>query len=113
MVAARAGPLLVRIFHINPPRQTFAPETWTNIGSLACLVSGLVGTAFFTTIPARKLVLNCILIYSSTEVVSDIIVTGSIYYGLSRSKTGWTNTDQVITRLMKIMVETQTPPSIL
>jgi hypothetical protein len=81
--------------------------------SLTCLVSGFVGTTFFTKIPARQLVLNGIFIYASTEVASDVIITSSIFYGLYKSKTGWASTDQVVTRLMKMLVETQTPPAVL
>ena len=79
---------------------------------MTCLVSGFIGTAFFTSIPARQLVLNCILIYASTEVASDVIITSSIFYGLWKSKTGWAHTDKVISHLM-LLVETQTPPAIL
>ena len=63
------------------------------------------------TVPLPRLALNGILIYSSAEVVSDIIITSCLFYGLMKSKSGWAHTDRLVKRLMRLMLETQTPPA--
>jgi hypothetical protein len=67
----------------------------------------------------------------AVEIVSDIVVTGSIAYRLWRSRTGWKGTDRIITRLIRydssplsslgervkltnrLILETQTPPTVV
>ncbi|WWC91630.1 uncharacterized protein L201_006576 [Kwoniella dendrophila CBS 6074] len=44
---------------------------------------------------------------------ADLLITGSIMWSLLRSKTGWKETDDTITRLIAIMVETQLPPTLV
>ncbi|WVQ84722.1 hypothetical protein IAT38_006879 [Cryptococcus sp. DSM 104549] len=45
-------------------------------------------------------------------IVSDLITTSSILYGLHRSRTGWAHTDQLITKLARVSLEAQIPPTI-
>ena len=54
-----------------------------------------------------------VMVYSSTEVTSDIIITGMLFWGLRNSKSGWEQTDRIVGRLMRLMMETQTPPAVL
>ncbi|WVQ67106.1 uncharacterized protein L199_005300 [Kwoniella botswanensis] len=44
---------------------------------------------------------------------ADVLITISIMWGLWRSKTGWKETDKTVKRLIRVMVETQLPPTIL
>ena len=81
------------------------------IYSIACIVGGVLGTKGAYTIPLPRLALDGILIYSSAEVVSDIIITSCLFYGLMKSKSGWAHTDRLVKRLMRLMLETQTPPA--
>ena len=78
---------------------------------LACLVGGCVGTALFTSIPADPSVLNCVLVYASAEMVSDVIITGSIFWGLWKSKTGFEGTDRILRSLIRNSIEAGAPPA--
>ncbi|WWC91637.1 uncharacterized protein L201_006583 [Kwoniella dendrophila CBS 6074] len=49
----------------------------------------------------------------SGALAADIIITGSIMWGLSKSRTGWMETDKMITKLIRIGIETQLPPTLL
>ncbi|ORX39034.1 hypothetical protein BD324DRAFT_679539 [Kockovaella imperatae] len=53
------------------------------------------------------------LIWLSSIMSADIIITISILFGLWRSKTGWSHTDRVITRLIRMTLESQVPPTII
>nr|XP_019044200.1 hypothetical protein I302_07482 [Kwoniella bestiolae CBS 10118]OCF23130.1 hypothetical protein I302_07482 [Kwoniella bestiolae CBS 10118] len=44
---------------------------------------------------------------------ADVLITASIMWGLWKSKTGWKETDKTVKRLIRVMVETQLPPTIL
>jgi hypothetical protein len=48
-----------------------------------------------------------------TAVVADLVIAGTLLHGLLKSKTGWERTDRVIKRLMRILVETQAPPTLV
>lgn len=76
------------------------------------MIGGGIGTAAFTMIPPPQLFLNCILIFSGNGVVSDIIITASLCYGLWKSKTGWEATDRLVGRLIWYALETQLPPTL-
>ena len=80
--------------------------------SLVCLVGGIAHTVLADRIPLSKISLDLIVIYSAFEVASDVIITGSLFYGLLKRKTGWMHTDRLITRLTRLMMETQTPPAV-
>ena len=80
---------------------------------LANLTSGIICAYAWTTIPPVKLVDDMICLMGSTEVASDVILTCTLAYGLYTSKTGWESTDRVVGSLMRLLLATQTPPSIM
>ena len=53
------------------------------------------------------------LIYAASMVASDLLITVMMFKGLANSKSGWAHTDWVVSRLMRLIVETQTPPTIM
>jgi hypothetical protein len=46
------------------------------------------------------------------EIITDLILSTLLAVGLVRSKTGWKQTDRLIGRVLKLMVETQLPPTL-
>ena len=48
-----------------------------------------------------------------TSVAADIIISTCLFHGLLKSKTGWSKTDQVVKRLLWLLLETQTPPALM
>lgn len=68
---------------------------------------------FLTAFPATKLVLDCVLMDAVTAVAADLVVATCLFHGLWKSQTGWERTDRVVKRLMWLLVETQTPPTLL
>ncbi|WVF73047.1 hypothetical protein IAT40_007865 [Kwoniella sp. CBS 6097] len=44
---------------------------------------------------------------------ADVLITGSIMASLVKSKTGWKSTDKTIMKLLRTIVETQLPPTII
>ena len=79
---------------------------------LASLVAGFLNTWAWRTIPPGPLVDKMTLVFSICEVVSDVVITGLLALGFVRSKTGWTSTDRVVRVLLKLLLETQTWPSL-
>ena len=69
-------------------------------------------TEVWTAIPPPPLVDHLTLVFSICEVVSDIIITSMLALGLIKSKTGWQSTDRVVQTLIRLLLETQTWPSI-
>ncbi|GFZ48652.1 hypothetical protein JCM24511_06401 [Saitozyma sp. JCM 24511] len=49
----------------------------------------------------------------SAQLAADLAMTGTIMYGLAKSRTGWSGTEQLLKRLVTISLETQLPPTIL
>ncbi|RSH95326.1 hypothetical protein EHS25_000413 [Saitozyma podzolica] len=50
------------------------------------------------------------LVWLSSIMTADLIITVSILYGLIRSKTGWAHTDKIVTKLIRMTIESQVPP---
>jgi hypothetical protein len=50
---------------------------------------------------------------ASLELAADFIITGLLANALLRSKTGWAQTDALISRVLRLMIETQVPPTIV
>lgn len=48
----------------------------------------------------------------SLELATDIALTALLSVALLRSKTGWAQTDKLISRILRSIVETQTPPTL-
>jgi uncharacterized membrane protein len=46
-------------------------------------------------------------------LVGDLTLTGLISYGLIRSKTGWSGTDKLVNRLLRMAIETQLPGTLV
>lgn len=44
------------------------------------------------------------LVWLSSIMTADLIITVSILYGLIRSKTGWAHTDKIVTKLIRMTV---------
>lgn len=53
------------------------------------------------------------LLWLTSIMVADLIITVSIIYGLSKSKTGWVHTDRTITKLLRMTIEGQVPPFLI
>ncbi|ORX37665.1 hypothetical protein BD324DRAFT_578511 [Kockovaella imperatae] len=54
-----------------------------------------------------------VLIWLCSIMTADLIITVCILYGLTRSRTGWSHTDRTITRLVRMTLEAQVPPTLL
>ncbi|WWC61593.1 uncharacterized protein I303_104177 [Kwoniella dejecticola CBS 10117] len=52
-------------------------------------------------------------VWQGLSLASDTLITSSLAYGLWKSKTGWSATDDLIKKLMLITIETQLGPTIL
>ncbi|WRT70283.1 uncharacterized protein IL334_007281 [Kwoniella shivajii] len=52
-------------------------------------------------------------LWLSGALGADVLITSSIMLSLMRSRTGWKVTDRTITKLIRVVVETQLPPTIL
>nr|XP_019044199.1 hypothetical protein I302_07481 [Kwoniella bestiolae CBS 10118]OCF23129.1 hypothetical protein I302_07481 [Kwoniella bestiolae CBS 10118] len=63
-----------------------------------------------TIIPSKSSFTYCWLIGA---LGAALLITCSIMWGLWKSKTGWKQTDRTITRLIRVMIETQIPPTLL
>jgi hypothetical protein len=47
-----------------------------------------------------------------STVYVDLTITGCIIYGLHSARTGWTNTDRIVLKLIRASVESQLPSTI-
>ncbi|KAK1926718.1 hypothetical protein DB88DRAFT_538595 [Papiliotrema laurentii] len=54
-----------------------------------------------------------VYLWIASEVVLDIIITGYITYHLVTSRTGWKQTDKMITKLIILAIETQLSPTVV
>jgi hypothetical protein len=52
-------------------------------------------------------------IYASSMMAADLLITVMMFVGLSKSKSGWAHTDQIVSRWMRLCFETQLPPTIM
>lgn len=53
------------------------------------------------------------LVWLAAVLLCDLLITSSIMFGLFRSKTGWSKTDQLVNKLLRLCVESQLPPAIM
>ncbi|KAI9636663.1 uncharacterized protein MKK02DRAFT_45369 [Dioszegia hungarica] len=53
------------------------------------------------------------LLWLTSVMCADLIITISIIYGLSKSKTGWAHTDKTIGKLVRMTIEGQVPPFLI
>lgn len=49
----------------------------------------------------------------ASHLAGDLITTSVIALFLYRSKTGWSQTDAILTRLLLLTAETQLPPTLM
>ncbi|WVQ81824.1 hypothetical protein IAT38_003951 [Cryptococcus sp. DSM 104549] len=84
-----------------------------------CLMLSALGSISFTFFTYKNtdkeisFAANAMYYLWPTACISaDLITTGSILWGLSRSRTGWSGTDKLITKLVRTSVEAQVPPTI-
>jgi hypothetical protein len=52
-------------------------------------------------------------IYAACMLASDMLITVMMFRGLAKSKSGWAHTDQVVSKWMRLILETQTPPTVM
>ena len=69
-------------------------------------------TALTDKIPISRLALHFVIVSSVSEVAADVLITGSLFYGLLRQKSEWAQTDRLVKRIMRLIMETQTSPAI-
>ncbi|WVF68928.1 hypothetical protein IAT40_003702 [Kwoniella sp. CBS 6097] len=51
--------------------------------------------------------------WQCVTLATDIVITSSLAWGLHRSRTGWSGTDALVTRLLLITLETQLAPTVV
>ena len=71
-----------------------------------------MGTVYGTSLPMPPMTVKSGFIYASCMLASDALTTAMMFWGLSKSKSGWAHTDKVIDRLMRLVIETQSPPTL-
>ncbi|WVW79735.1 hypothetical protein I302_101705 [Kwoniella bestiolae CBS 10118] len=76
-------------------------------------VTGGIGSKITLQSSASSAATIFIYIYTAGAMAADFIITVSIMWGLSRSKSGFVQTDQIINKLLTISAETQLPPTLL
>ncbi|OCF40256.1 hypothetical protein I317_05950 [Kwoniella heveanensis CBS 569] len=54
-----------------------------------------------------------IITWTSMTTAADILIAACILWGLLNSKSGWTHTDRLITRLVRLTFEARLPPTFL
>lgn len=81
---------------------------------MACLAGGIIATILIDPTPGSlERSSRLLMITPACEVITDIIITGALFTGLRKRKTGWAHTDELLTRIMAITIETQLPPLIV
>ncbi|KAK4687452.1 hypothetical protein P7C73_g2658, partial [Tremellales sp. Uapishka_1] len=96
-------------------------RNWWIVGAVCILWPAAWATALATQIiyanlsseSEAKEVANVLYVWFASLVSIDVIITVSVGYGLYKSRTGWSSTDQMISKLMLLSVETQLPPTII
>ncbi|KAI9636664.1 uncharacterized protein MKK02DRAFT_45370 [Dioszegia hungarica] len=53
------------------------------------------------------------LLWLTSIVCADLIITISIIYGLIKSKTGWAHTHKILSKLVRMTIEGQVPPLLI
>ena len=72
-----------------------------------------MGTVYATSLPMPQMATNSGTLYAACIFSSDLLITVMMFNGLIKSKSGWEHTDRVVNRLMRLIVETQLPPTIV
>jgi hypothetical protein len=82
------------IFELDTIRVHF--YCWVGAPLLRCSVAPLLRTTECKSLHPTNLFQSQL----SGQVAADLTITSTIMYGLVQSRTGWTNTDQLIRRLV-------------
>ncbi|KAL1406029.1 hypothetical protein Q8F55_007712 [Vanrija albida] len=96
-------------------------RNWYLVGILSALICTSIGGAISQAViyitfyydHVRGNVLSPIVVWTCASMAADLIITISILWGLSRTRTGWHHSDKVILRLIRMTLEAQVPPLIL
>ncbi|BEI94875.1 uncharacterized protein CcaverHIS019_0704560 [Cutaneotrichosporon cavernicola] len=78
-------------------------------GSLACTLAVKIIFASLSSTRDAKFVYIPTVIWLSFSTSTDVIITGAILHGLIKSRTGWSRTNLLITRLVRLTLEAQIP----
>ncbi|WVQ95856.1 hypothetical protein IAU59_002955 [Kwoniella sp. CBS 9459] len=112
----------------GPIKLFYTERTWKVNGKnlflgalLCCLNLAEGGMCFYLTwkfntlssgLEAAKMT-TVTQVWQGLSLTSDTIITVSLAYGLYKSRTGWSQTDHMIKKLMFLTIETQMGPTIL
>lgn len=82
------------------------------------LLAGAAGAGFgvaatWTYMPMPQITTQLVITMASLELAADFAITGLLASGLIRSKTGWLQTDALIAKVLRLLIETQVPPTIV
>nr|XP_019045556.1 hypothetical protein I302_05946 [Kwoniella bestiolae CBS 10118]OCF24486.1 hypothetical protein I302_05946 [Kwoniella bestiolae CBS 10118] len=96
-------------------------KNWYLVGLLVALIGASLGMTIWILVVCQwlsselqaKLILDQVQAWQCLTLAIDTIITVSIGWGLYKSRTGWSNTDVLVKRLMLITLETQLGPTIL
>ncbi|OCF34423.1 hypothetical protein I317_03523 [Kwoniella heveanensis CBS 569] len=112
----------------GPIKFFYIERTWKINGKnmilgalLCCLNLAEGGMCFFLTykfntlssgLEAAKMT-TVTQVWQGLSLASDMIITTSLAFGLYKSRTGWSQTDHMIKKLMFLTIETQMGPTVL
>ncbi|WVQ99703.1 hypothetical protein IAU59_006844 [Kwoniella sp. CBS 9459] len=111
---------LVHIFYLERAFQLHGRSIWVPIVVLPFILSSIGGAIASTILASRlpdiyelKATFPAFYVWLGSTVATDLLITSIIFYRLIKSKTGWSETDYLINRLIAISVETQLPSLIV
>ncbi|WVF68926.1 hypothetical protein IAT40_003700 [Kwoniella sp. CBS 6097] len=96
-------------------------RNWYILIVLFLLIAASAGSIIWLMISAQGLsselqaaaVTSQVRLWQILTLSIDLVITSSIGYGLWRSRTGWSDTDALVRKLMMITLETQLGPTLL
>ncbi|KAK6908106.1 hypothetical protein I203_102107 [Kwoniella mangroviensis CBS 8507] len=96
-------------------------RNWYLVGLLIALISASLGMTIWILVICQylsselqaKLIIHQVQAWQCITLAIDSIITVSIGWGLYKSRTGWSDTDALVKKLMLITLETQLGPTIL
>ncbi|OCF38677.1 hypothetical protein I317_07528 [Kwoniella heveanensis CBS 569] len=107
---------LVHIFYLERAYQLHGRSTWVPIVVLPFILSSIAGAIASSILASRlpdaydiKGTFPGFYLWIGSTLAADVLITSIIFYRLIKSKTGWSETDYLINRLIAISVETQLP----
>lgn len=85
----------------------------TPLCSSAAVGLGITAKVLALSIYGEPLFNSIVIAWLVTHLVCDLGITVAIATALFKSKTGWKQTDRIVTRLLIMTAETLLPPTIL